>query len=165
MQLEVGSTLVYPHHGAVTITEVKQRTIKGEEKTYLTMEVHASKLTIQLPVDSLETVGVRSVIDDEGVQRVYDVLQADFVEEQVNWSRRYKSNEEKIKSGDVFRVSEVVRDLWRRESTVGVSAGEKNMLARARSILESELALALPDGEAKETVDRVLATPAGAPVA
>ena len=159
MNLTVGETLVYPHHGAVTITDIQQKSIKGEEKSFMTLRVHTSELTIQLPVDNAELVGVRDVIDAEGVQAVYKVLLDPFVEEPGNWSRRYKANQEKMASGSVYRVAEVVRDLWRRDQDHGVSAGEKRMLQKARQVLESELALALSvtDLEASGELDKVLA--------
>jgi len=160
MNFEVGETVVYPHHGAATITHVKTRSIKGADKTYITLNVHQSDLTIELPVDNVELVGVRDVIDAQGVEAVFDVLRSDIVEEPGNWSRRYKANAEKMGSGSVYRVSEVVRDLWRRDQEHGVSAGEKRMLAKARDILISELALAQGSSveEASKTLDDVLAT-------
>ena len=160
MNFEVGETVVYPHHGAATITHVKTRSIKGADKTYITLNVHQSDLTIELPVDNVELVGVRDVIDSKGVEAVFEVLRTDIVEEPGNWSRRYKANAEKMGSGSVFRVSEVVRDLWRRDQEHGVSAGEKRMLAKARDILISELALAQGSTveEASKTLDDVLAT-------
>ncbi|MET0805516.1 MAG: CarD family transcriptional regulator [Lacisediminihabitans sp.] len=160
MIFEVGETLVYPHHGAVTITKVETRTIKGEEKKYMTLNVHASELTITLPVDNAELVGVRDVIDEAGVEAVYEVLRSDYVVEAGNWSRRYKANQEKMASGSVFRISEVVRDLWRRDQDKGVSAAEKNMLAKSRQVLISELALAkqVSPAEAELLIDDVLAT-------
>ena len=159
MKIEVGETLVYPHHGAVTITAIESRDIKGVEKQFITLNVHTSELTIKIPVDNIDLVGVRDVIDDAGVQAVYDVLQNPFVEEPGNWSRRYKANQEKRASGDVNRVGEVVRDLWRRNEDKGVSAGEKCMLEKARQILVSELALAqsLSDEKASLLLDDVLA--------
>jgi CarD family transcriptional regulator len=143
----------------VTITAVNDKVIKGEKKSYVTMRVHTSELEIQLPADNFDLVGVRAVIDDEGVQRVYSVLQEDVVEEPSNWSRRFKANQEKMASGNVLRVSEVVRDLWRRDGASGLSAGEKRMLQKARQILISELALALAlsDDDASVELDRVLA--------
>ena len=159
MEFTVGETLVYPHHGAVTITEVQPYTVKGEEKQFMTLRVHTSELTIKLPIENAELVGVRDVIDAEGVQAVFKVLTDPFVEEPSNWSRRYKSNQEKMASGSVYRVSEVVRDLWRRDQDHGVSAGEKRMLQKARQILVSELALAqaMTDEQASESLDVVLA--------
>ncbi|PPF34734.1 CarD family transcriptional regulator [Rathayibacter sp. AY1A3] len=160
MTFEVGETLVYPHHGAVTITGLEKRSVKGVEKTFMTMNVHTSELTITLPVENAELVGVREIIDDAGVQSVYDVLRSDVAEEASNWSRRFKANQEKMASGSVYRVSEVVRDLWRREQAGGVSAGEKRMLLKARQILVSELSLALKgtDEEASAKLDEVLAS-------
>ena len=160
MKIEIGETLVYPHHGAVTITGLNTRTIKGVETKLMTLNVHTSELTIQLPVDNIDLVGVRDVIDKAGVEAVYKVLTDEFIEEPSNWSRRFKSNQEKMASGSVNRVSEVVRDLWRRDQERGVSAGEKRMLEKARQILVSELALAqkLSDEEASVLLLEVLSS-------
>lgn len=159
MNFEVGETVVYPHHGAATITEVKDRKVKGELKKYLKLNVTQGDLTIEVPAENVELVGVRDVIGQEGLDQVYEVLQAAFTEEPTNWSRRYKSNLEKLASGDVIKVSEVVRDLWRRDQDRGLSAGEKRMLAKARQILISELALAkkVDEEKAGELLDEALA--------
>lgn len=162
MNFEVGQTVVYPHHGAAEITAMKTRVIRGAEKLYLTLKVTQGDLVIEVPAENVDLVGVRDVIGHEGVEAVFDVLRAPFTEEPTNWSRRYKANLEKLASGDVIKVSEVVRDLWRRDQVQdkGLSAGEKRMLAKARQILVSELALAENTDEAKaETVlDEVLAS-------
>ncbi|GAB3290380.1 MULTISPECIES: CarD family transcriptional regulator [Pseudoclavibacter] len=160
MQFEVGETVVYPHHGAATISEVKIRVIKGEEKTFLKLNVAQGDLVIEVPADNVDLVGVRDVIGQDGLDRVFEVLRAPITEEPTNWSRRYKSNLEKLASGDVIKVSEVVRDLWRRDQDRGLSAGEKRMLAKARQILVSELALAEKTDEEKagDVLDKVLAS-------
>lgn len=160
MLFEVGETVVYPHHGAATISEVKTRIIKGEEKIYLKLRVAQGDLTIEVPADNVDLVGVRDVIGREGLDHVFDVLRAPFTEEPTNWSRRYKANLEKLASGDVIKVSEVVRDLWRRDQDRGLSAGEKRMLVKARQILVSELALAEKTDEEKAgaLLDEVLAS-------
>ena len=160
MKFEVGETVVYPHHGAAKIVEVADKTIRGEKKKYLQLKVAQGDLTIWVPADNVEMVGVRDVIDKKGVQIVYGVLRAEFTEEPTNWSRRYKANLEKLASGDVVKVSEVVRDLWRRDQDRGLSAGEKRMLAKARQILISELALARKVDEVKASaeLDKVLAS-------
>ena len=149
MLFEVGETVVYPHHGAATIVEVKTRVIKGEEKLYLKLNVKQGDLVIEVPAENVDLVGVRDVIGKEGLDRVFEVLRAPHTEEPTNWSRRYKANLEKLHSGDVMKVAEVVRDLWRRERDRGLSAGEKRMLAKARQILVSELALAEKTNEDK----------------
>lgn len=158
MTFEVGETVVYPHHGAARIIDIRQRKVRGEEKTYLELEVAQGDLTILVPADSVDYIGVRDVVDADGLQRVFDVLRAPLVEEPTNWSRRFKANQEKIASGDVIKVAEVVRDLSRRGTDRGLSAGEKRMLAKARQILVSELALAEKTGEdvAESKLDEVL---------
>jgi len=160
MLFEVGETVVYPHHGAATIAEVKTRIIKGEEKVYLKLRVTQGDLTIEVPSANAEIVGVRDVVGQEGLDRVFEVLRAPHTEEPTNWSRRYKANLEKLASGDVNKVAEVVRDLWRRDRERGLSAGEKRMLSKARQILVSELALAEGTNEDKAEVllDEVLAS-------
>ena len=160
MVFEVGETVVYPHHGAARIEEIKMRTIKGEEKMYLKLKVAQGDLTIEVPAENVDLVGVRDVVDSEGLEEVVEVLQAEQVEEPTNWSRRYKANLEKLASGDVKKVAEVVRDLWRRDQDRGLSAGEKRMLAKARQILVSELALAekTDEAEAETILDEVLAS-------
>ena len=160
MKFEVGETVVYPHHGATQIIEVSKKTVRGESQTYLKLRVAQGDLIIQVPAANVEMVGVRDVIDKKGVKQVFDVLRAEFVEEPTNWSRRYKANLEKLASGDVVKVSEVVRDLWRRDQDRGLSAGEKRMLAKARQILISELALArkVDEEKASAELDKVLAS-------
>ena len=160
MLFEVGETVVYPHHGAATIVEVKTRVIKGEEKLYLKLNVKQGDLVIEVPAENVDLVGVRDVIGKDGLDKVFEVLRAPFVEEPTNWSRRFKANGEKLASGDVIKVSEVVRDLWRRDQDRGLSAGEKSMLAKARQILTSEVALAEKTDEEKAAslLDEVLAS-------
>ena len=160
MVFKVGETVVYPHHGAARIEEIETRTVRGEEKLYLTLKVAQGDLTIKVPADNCEDIGVRDVVGPEGLERVFDVLRAPYTEEPTNWSRRYKANLEKLASGDVIKVAEVVRDLWRRDKDRGLSAGEKRMLAKARQILVSELALAEKTNEekAESILDEVLAS-------
>jgi CarD family transcriptional regulator len=108
----------------------------------------------------VDLVGVRDVVDSAGLDRVFSVLRQPYTEEPTNWSRRYKANLEKLASGDVIKVAEVVRDLYRRDLDRGLSAGEKRMLAKAKQILVSELALAERTDEEKAAVilDEVLAS-------
>ena len=160
MTFKVGETVVYPHHGAALIEAIETRVIKGEEKTYLVLKVAQGYLTVRVPADNVDLVGVRDVVDSAGLDRVFSVLRQPYTEEPTNWSRRYKANLEKLASGDVIKVAEVVRDLYRRDLYRGLSAGEKRMLAKAKQILVSELALAERTDEEKAAVilDEVLAS-------
>ena len=142
MAFEVGETVIYAQHGAALIEAVEMRTVKGEDKLYLVLKVAQGDLTVRVPAENVDLVGVREVVNSHDLDRVFDVLRAKVAEEPTNWSRRYKANLEKIASGNVIKVSEVVRDLWRRERDRGLSTGEKRMLSKARDILISELALA-----------------------
>ena len=161
MTFSIGETVVYPNHGTAVIEDIENRTIKGEDRPYLVRRIIAQNdLVVRVPADNVDLVGVRDVVGEAGLERVFNVLRAEHVEEPTNWSRRYKANLEKLHSGDVMKVSEVVRDLWRRERDRGLSAGEKRMLAKARSILGSELALAerVDEEKAEILLDEVLAS-------
>ena len=101
MIFKVGDTVVYPHHGAALIEAIETRTIKGEQKEYLVLKVAQGDLTVRVPADNAEYVGVRDVVGQEGLDKVFQVLRAPHTEEPTNWSRRYKANLEKLASGDV----------------------------------------------------------------
>ena len=161
MTFNVGETVVYPNHGAAVIEDLETRTIKGEEKLYLVLRIIGQNdLVVRVPAANLDLVGVRDVVDEKGLKKVFEVLRQPHTEEPANWSRRHKANLEKLHSGNVLKVAEVVRDLWRRERDRGLSAGEKRMLAKARQILVSELALAekVDEERAEQMLEEVLAS-------
>ncbi len=155
-----GDKVIYPHHGAAVIEELTEREFLGEKKQYFVLRLAHGDLTLMVPVDSTEEVGIREVVSKREVKKVLDVLREDESRQPTNWSRRYKTNIEKIRSGDVYQVAEVVRNLSIRENEKGLSAGEKRMLAKARQILVSELALAEHTNEdkAEALLDEVLAS-------
>lgn len=159
MNFKVGDTVVYPHHGAARVEDIVIRTIKGEEVEYLVLKVTDGDMTVQIPSSKLEYVGVRDVVGQEGLDQVFQVLRTPHAEEPTNWARRYKANQEKLISGDIIKVAEIVRDLWRREQDRGLSAGEKRMLTRARRVLVDELSLAqnTDDAKADSMLDEIMA--------
>jgi CarD family transcriptional regulator len=158
MSFDIGDKVVYPHHGAAVIERKETKEAFGEEKVYLVLRLSYGDLTVMVPVDSTEEVGLRDVIDDDEVEDVFEVLRKKEARVPTNWSRRFKNHAEKLKSGDVYEVAEVVRNLSLRNAEKGLSAGEKRMLAKARQILLSELIFAIDVSaeEAEAKLDEAL---------
>ena len=159
MTFAVGDKVVYPHHGAAIIEGKEKRVFDGQKTDYFVLRITYGDLKVSIPVDKADEIGLREVINDEEVEEVFAVLRKKEARMPTNWSRRFKNHVEKLKSGDIYQVAEVVRNLSIREADKGLSAGEKRMLARARQILVSELTFALNvDEEAAESrLDDVLA--------
>ena len=157
MEYQVGDMVVYPRHGAARVEEISERTVKGVTRQYLRLVVLSSDgLEINVPVDNVKKVGVRDIVGAQEVAKVFEILRTPIIEKEMNWSRRYKLNVEKIATGDVNNIAEVVRDLSQRDvDEHGLSAGEKRMLSRARSILISEIALSekIDEMEAERLLD------------
>jgi CarD family transcriptional regulator len=153
-----GDKVVYPHHGAAVIEDLVERDMFGARKTYFKLRLAHGDLTLMVPVDNTEEVGLREVVSKREVKKVFDVLREDEQRQPTNWSRRYKTNLAKLSSGDIYQVAEVVRNLSVREKEKGLSAGEKHMLAKARQILVSELTFAFDSTEekAEAMLDKVL---------
>jgi len=137
----------------------------GESKDYLTIKILHNDMTVMVPCENAHRAGLRRVIDEEAVRRVIDVLTGEVSEMPKNWNRRFKYNREKIKTGDVYELAEVVRNLAIREWEKGLSTGEKQMYTRAKKILASEFMYALDKDEdgAEEYIDGLLEERFGAP--
>ena len=153
-----GDKVVYPHHGAAVIEDLVEREILGERRTYFKLRLAHGDLTLMVPADNTDSVGLREVINNEEVEEVFAVLRKKEARMPTNWSRRFKNHVEKLKSGDIYQVAEVVRNLSLRENEKGLSAGEKRMLAKARQILVSELTFAINvnEEEAEKKLDEAL---------
>ena len=158
MSYRVGDTVVYPHHGAAVIEKKEKRNLAGQERDYLVLRLTYGDLTLMVPADATDEVGLRDVVSKKQVDEVFELLAARDGTMPTNWSRRFKANYEKLKSGDIFQVAEVVRNLALREAEKGLSAGEKRMLTKSKQILVSELAAAIgKDDEATEAlIDKTL---------
>ncbi len=165
MPFEVGDKVVYPHHGAATIERREKVVAFGEKRDYLVLRLAYGELTLKVPADNAAEIGLRDVINDEEVEEVFAVLRKREARMPTNWSRRFKNHVEKLKSGDIYQVAEVVRNLTIRERDKGLSAGEKRMLGKARQILVSELTFALDvdEDQAEITLDEVLGKTGGTP--
>ena len=140
---DIGDKVVYPHHGAAVVERRETKEAFGKKQEYLVLRLAYGDLTLMVPADNTEGVGLREVINDEEVEEVFAVLRKKEARMPTNWSRRYKNHSEKLRSGDIYQVAEVVRNLSIRDKDKGLSAGEKRMLSRARQILVSELTFAL----------------------
>ncbi len=149
---KVGDKVVYPHHGAGKIIRKEKKEILGQQREYLTIQILYNEMTVEVPTDSADRAGLRRVIGEETVVEVIAVLQDDGSQMPKNWNRRFKHNRDKIKTGDVFELAEVVRNLSIRDLDKGLSTGEKQMFGRAKKILASELMYAC-DMEEQEAID------------
>jgi CarD family transcriptional regulator len=158
---EVGDKVVYPHHGAGTVVRRETRTVLGQEREYLTIKILHNDMTVNVPCENAEKVGLRWVIDEEMVEVVVSVLSGGSTEMPKNWNRRFKHNRDKMKTGNILELSEVVRNLALRDHEKGLSTGEKQMYVKAKKILASELMYAkdLDEEQAAEWLEEILAKP------
>ena len=159
MRFAVGDKVVYPHHGAAVIEKVEERELFGEKRNYFILKLAYGELTLMVPTDSTEDVGLREVTPAKDMPKVFKVLKKqEPMTNTTNWSRRFKANVEKLRSGDIYQVADVVRSLHQRDKEKGLSAGEKRMLTKARQILVSELTFSKDCDEeaAEKMLDEVL---------
>ena len=156
---EVGDKVVYPHHGAGTVVTKEKRIVLGEEREYLTIKILHNDMTVNVPCENAEKVGLRWVIDEQMVEIVVGALTGVSTEMPKNWNRRFKHNRDKMKTGDIYELAEVVRNLALRDGEKGLSTGEKQMYVKAKKILASELMYAkgMDEEECAEWLDGVLA--------
>lgn len=138
----IGDKVAYPMHGAGIIEAIEEREVLGDKHKYYIMKLPIGEMKVMIPMNNVEEIGLRQIIDDEGIDRVFEILRGEKSKMSQNWNRRYRANMEKIKSGDIYEVAEVVRNLAIRDREKGLSTGERKMLDNARQILISELVLA-----------------------
>ena len=155
---KVGDKVVYPHHGAGTVVKKEKREVLGQSREYLTIKILHNDMTVNVPSENAEKVGLRKVIDEDMVQVVLKALIGGGTQMPKNWNRRFKHNRDKMKTGDIFELAEVVRNLSLRDHEKGLSTGEKQMFVKAKKILASELMYAkdMDEDEAAEWLDGVL---------
>jgi CarD family transcriptional regulator len=156
---KVGDKVVYPHHGAGTVVKKESREVLGEKRDYLTIKILHNDMTVNVPAENAEKVGLRKVIDEQMVSKVLKALTGNGTTMPKNWNRRFKHNRDKMKTGDIFELAEVVRNLSLRDHEKGLSTGEKQMFVKAKKILASELMYAkdMEEDEAAAWLDEVLA--------
>ncbi|HEU5279484.1 MAG TPA: CarD family transcriptional regulator [Gaiellaceae bacterium] len=155
---KVGDKVVYPHHGAGTVVKKEKREVLGEKREYLTIKILHNDMTVNVPSENAEAVGLRKVIGEDMVKVVVKALTGGGTQMPKNWNRRFKHNRDKMKTGDILELAEVVRNLSLRDREKGLSTGEKQMFVKAKKILASELMYAkdMDEEEAAEWLDGVL---------
>src|SRR4026208_2433099 len=136
---KVGEQVGYPHHAARTVVKKEKRTVLGEEREYLQIQILHNDMTVQVPTENADRVGLRKVIDENTVEQVLKALRGSGTTTPKNWNRRFKHNRDKMKTGDIFELAEVVRNLSLRDQEKGLSTGAKQMFVKAKKILASEL--------------------------
>ena len=153
-----GDTVIYPQHGACVVINMKRMKAFGKTQDYLILKTVINEMTLSIPVDQISTVGVRPPVSSSELQDLVSVLAKADPRVPANWSRRFKNHQEKLKSGDVYQVAEVVRNLAARDRDSALSAAEKTMYDRARVNLISEIqpALRVTTEEAELYLDKAL---------
>ena len=156
---DIGDKVVYPHHGAGTVVKKEVRELLGNKREYLTIKILHNDMTVNVPAENAEKVGLRKVIDEEMIAKVLKALTGSGTVMPKNWNRRFKHNRDKMKTGDIFELAEVVRNLSLRDREKGLSTGEKQMFVKAKKILVSELMYAkeMDEDETADWLDGVLA--------
>jgi CarD family transcriptional regulator, regulator of rRNA transcription len=158
VKYKVGDKVVYPHHGAGKVLKKEKKEVLGAVREYLTIKILHNDMTVMVPTDSAGRAGLRRVIGESAVKQVLSVLRDDISQMPKNWNRRFKHNRDKMKTGDIFELAEVVRNLAIRDFEKGLSTGEKQMFTRAKKILSSELmyALDMDESDAEAYLDQLL---------
>lgn len=148
---EIGDKVVYPMHGAGIIEGIEEREILGEKQSYYILRFPVGDMKVMIPIDNVEQIGIREVIPVEEVDKVVEFLSGDKSQMSSNWNKRYRQNMEKIRTGDIYEVAEVVRNLMLRDREKGLSTAERKMLTNARQILISEIVLSKDADEEEVT--------------
>ena len=137
----VGDKIVYPMHGAGIIDSIEEKDILGQKQSYYILKM-PGEVKVMVPIAKADQVGVRNIIDKSSTEKVFNILSQDETVMDKNWNKIYRDNMDKIKSGDIYEIADVVRNLSFKQKEKGLSTGEKKMLNNAKQILVSELVLA-----------------------
>ncbi|MGI6561849.1 MAG: CarD family transcriptional regulator [Clostridia bacterium] len=139
---EIGDKIVYPLHGAGEIEKIEKKEILGEVKEYYVLKMPFGDMKVMIPISNSDEIGIRSIISKNRAYQVIDFFSPKKVDDNTNWNKRYRENMDRLKTGDIEEVADVVNTLMVREKEKGLSTGERKMLNSAKKILYSELMLA-----------------------
>lgn len=138
---EIGDKILYPMHGAGVVAGVEERVVLGEKKSYYIMNMPLGAMTVMIPVDNCEDIGVRYIIPESEASKVLESFRTIDIDHDDNWNRRHRENMLKLKTGDIYRVLQVVKTLMYMDRKKGLSTSERKMLGISRQIVISELVL------------------------
>lgn len=153
MMFNVGDKIVYPMHGAGIIEAIEEKSVCNEKQSYYIIKM-PGEVKVMVPTAKAEDIGVRNIIDSETAGKVINILEQESTEMSVKWNKRYRDNVEKMKSGDIYEVADIVRNLSFKQKDKGLSTTEKKMLLNAKQILVSELVLA--ESKDKEEIEELV---------
>jgi len=154
---KVGDSAVYPAHGVTVVKRIDEREVGGKKKKFYVLQVVENQMTIMVPTDNADAVGLREIISDKEVQNVYKILKKRDVKiDQTTWNRRYREYMEKIKTGSVYEIAEVLRNLFMLRHSKDLSFGERKMLDQAKALLVKEISLAR--GQKEEIIEQEIQT-------
>jgi CarD family transcriptional regulator len=143
LQFKPGDKAVYPAHGVGEVKAIETREISGNKQTFYILKILDNGMTIMVPTQNVKSVGLREIIGEEQVEEVYEILmERDITVDNQTWNRRYREYMDKIKSGSVYEIAEVLRDLSLLKFEKELSFGERKMLDTARVLLVKELSIA-----------------------
>lgn len=154
---DIGDKVVYPMHGAGVIESIEEKEILGERQKYYVMRLPIGDMKVMVPMKNVKNIGLREVVDESTIQEVLNRMRSQKESDTTNWNRRYRANLDKMRSGDIYEVADVVRSLMLRDEEKGLSTGERKMLDNAKQILISELVLVknMKEEQAFELIDEI----------
>ncbi len=162
-EFKVGDYVVYPMHGVGAVTEISKKLILGKKRDCYSLEIQTTKMKVMIPVDKAKQVGIRGIIPKKDIKKVLTLLSKDEVDTEEDWKIRYQNNMNKIKSGSIFEVADVCRNLFRRANGKELSIMERKLYESAYNLVKTEIALSkgVPQEEAGNIVSDILANSIG----
>ena len=145
----IGDKICYPMHGVGVMAAIEARSVLGETQQYYILRFVSGRMTAMVPVNTAESVGLRTLIGINECEKLLEFLKGEPCEENENWNQRYRDNYTKLRGGDIFDVGDVIKCLNHREAKKGLSAGERKMLLTARQVIMAELSAVLERDESE----------------
>lgn len=151
-----GDKILYPMHGAGVVETIEEKDVLGEKRQYYVVSLPSKNMKVMIPVNNSEQLHLREIIDSSILPDVFQVFTRDYEEEGLTWNKRYKKNMDRVKTGDIYEVADVINELMHRDHEKGLSTGERKMLNDSRHLFVSEVALST--GQDEHEVEEIIKT-------